>query len=215
MDRRQSIDNDNDVTRTPAGDKSGWVLIMEDSPSPIRDKEKEVRRASGPTAPSSFRAFNSLSATQSPTPSRPPSSLAQNHSQIPTGIRRPQSRLSDGRSSISTNATTSTASSIPTPISRPSTPTFLPVPTSGLYHSALGSKRPTGPTYSPKRAALPPNSVGTIRPPGKLSSPSRSRTMYSGQIPKKSGGDDFSDAQLKQGRGRAASATLLFGRHGT
>ncbi|KAJ3537637.1 hypothetical protein NM688_g6652 [Phlebia brevispora] len=217
--RRQSTDKDGEKTRTPAGDaSSGWVLIMEDSPTPVRDKTKEYRRISGPNAPSAFRPFSSVSASpQSPTESRTSTSSALSQSQLPTGIRRPQSRLSEGRSSTSTNATTSTTSSIPTPVSRPATPTFLPVPTSGLYHSQIGAKRSTGPSsgaYSqPKRSSLG-SSTSTIRPPAtKLSSPSRPR--FTTPSVKKTGGDDFSDAQVKNGRSRAGSATLLFSRLGS
>ncbi|PSR75931.1 hypothetical protein PHLCEN_2v8845 [Hermanssonia centrifuga] len=215
--RRQSLDREVVKSRTPVGDASGWVLIMEDSPSPVRDKEKELRRLSGPTAPSAFRPLTSSSMSPpSSSESRVPSALSQSH--MPSGLRRPNSRLSDGRSSISTNATTSTASSIPTPISRPSTPTFLPVPTSGLYASTAGLKRSTGPSsgaYSqPKRSSLGSKEPLLYKPPPKLGSPSRAkRETYSGPTVKKSG-DDFSDAQVKQVRGRAGSASLLFGRHG-
>ncbi|KAF7799026.1 hypothetical protein EIP86_010256 [Pleurotus ostreatoroseus] len=216
--RRQSLDKDGDKTRTPAGDSSsGWVLIMEDSPTPVRDRTKEQRRVSGPTAPSAFRPFTSVSSSpQSPTESRAPSALAQ--SQLPTGIRRPQSRLSEGRSSISTNATTSTTSSIPTPVSRPTTPTFLPVPTSGLYHSQIGAKRSTGPAAGayaqPKRSLS--SSTATVRPAPKLGTPSQlgspSRPRFAQTTPKKNGGNDFTDAQLKNRRERTGSATLLFNR---
>jgi nuclear distribution protein NudE len=74
------------------------------------------------------------------------------HNVQSSGLRRPQSRLStstEGRSSISTTAT---VSSIPTPVSRPATPTFIPVPSSGLYAhpstaGATGLKRPNGPGF--------------------------------------------------------------------
>ncbi|KAI0756666.1 hypothetical protein C8Q80DRAFT_1090112 [Daedaleopsis nitida] len=155
--RRQSVDFDAENrtpgrATTPGGaDTSGWVLIMEDSPSPSKDKEKERRRTSSPptSAPTAFRPMSSTS-IDSPSSiggcSRAPSALSQ--SVLPTGIRRPQSRLSvstEGRSSTSTNATTSTTSSISTPSSRPSTPTFLPVPSASLYASTAGLKRSTGP----------------------------------------------------------------------
>ncbi|KAI0721300.1 hypothetical protein C8T65DRAFT_631263 [Cerioporus squamosus] len=152
--RRQSVDFDADSRRTPGGaDTSGWVLIMEDSPSPSKDKDKERRRTSSPPSgsavPTSFRPM-STSSVDSPSSigsSRAGSALSQ--SMMPTGIRRPQSRLSvstEGRSSVSTTATTSTASSIPTPSSRPSTPTFLPIPSSSLYSGGNGGlKRSTGP----------------------------------------------------------------------
>ena len=194
---------------------------MEDSPSPspARDKEKDHhRRISGGVAPSAFRPPLNLSTSPTslaPSESRAPSALG--HSQLPT-IRRPQSRLSDGRSSISTNATTSTASSIPTPVSRPATPTFLPVPTSGLYHSAIGLKRSTGPPSSPysqpKRSSLGTSTTSTIRATSKISSPGRMRPTYAPSATKKTG-DDFTDAQLKHGRARAGSSTLLFSRSGS
>ncbi|KAI0715260.1 hypothetical protein C8Q76DRAFT_618398 [Earliella scabrosa] len=150
--RRQSVDFDAENRRTPGGaDTSGWVLIMEDSPSPVKDKDKERRRTSSPpsAAPTAFRPMSSSSIDSGDGSSRAPSALSQ--SVMPTGIRRPQSRLSvstEGRSSTSTNATTSTASSIPTPSSRPSTPTFLPIPSASLYSSNIGLKRSTGPNTS-------------------------------------------------------------------
>lgn len=145
-DSRRNTDNDENP-RTPAGNSSGWVLIMEDSPSPVRQKDREHRRTSSPPSATSFRTFASLaSSSQSSTLSTPdvPPQNAQ-----PSGSRRPQSRLStstEGRSSISTTAT---VSSIPTPISRPATPTFIPLPSAGLYAhpstaGATGLKRPGG-----------------------------------------------------------------------
>lgn len=144
---------------------TGWVLIMEDSPPAAKDREKEMRRTSSPTAPSAFRLSQ-------PNYSTPPllsganthSSNALSRSALPpgTGIRRPQSRLSDGRTSTSTTA--STASSIPTSVSRPSTPTFLPIPSSTLYAS-MGGKRSVGPSFGPqaKRASL-----GASSPPSAM-----------------------------------------------
>ena len=145
-DSRRNTDNDENP-RTPAGNSSGWVLIMEDSPSPVRQKDREHRRTSSPPSATSFRTFASLaSSSQSSTlstPDVPPQNVQ------PSGSRRPQSRLStstEGRSSISTTAT---VSSIPTPISRPATPTFIPLPSAGLYAhpstaGATGLKRPGG-----------------------------------------------------------------------
>ena len=149
---RRNVDNDENL-RTPAGNSSGWVLIMEDSPSPVKPKDRD-RRTSSPPSAASFRAFSSLanSSNSLGTPDVP-SQYAQ-----PSGSRRPQSRLStstEGRSSISTTAT---VSSIPTPISRPATPTFIPLPSAGLYaHSstagATGLKRPSGGAFF-KRSSL-------------------------------------------------------------
>ncbi|KAH9064262.1 hypothetical protein EDB87DRAFT_1600071 [Lactarius vividus] len=145
---RRNADNDDNM-RTPAGNSSGWVLIMEDSPSPVRPKDREHRRTSSPPSAANFRAFSSLASSSSSlsTPYVPPQNTQ------PSGTRRPQSRLStstEGRSSISTTAT---VSSIPTPISRPATPTFIPLPSPGLYaHSstagATGLKRPGGSGFS-------------------------------------------------------------------
>lgn len=123
---------------TPDPNTSGWVLIMDDTPSPAKDTEKERRRVSSPSIPGSFRSGIPTS-TSSPTFYRPnplPQSMMNS--------RRPQSRLS-GES----QSTTATISTIPTPSSRPTTPTFLPVPTSSLYANgtipAIGLKRSTGP----------------------------------------------------------------------
>ncbi|KAI0815229.1 hypothetical protein BC629DRAFT_852629 [Irpex lacteus] len=217
--RRPSVDL-SDPTTTPIGNTSGWVLIMEDSPSPTPARDREQRRKSGTAAPSAFRPLSmsstqTLSSTQSPTESRPPSS----HSNIPTGIRRPQSRTSEGRSSISTNATTSTASSIATPVSRPTTPTFLPVPTSGLYHSTPNQKRSSAPvlgSYAPPKRST----VGTglpVRQANKLGSPSFAQSRIGRPTPPSSPGKlrtnnvDFADAQHKHSRVRAGNAALLLG----
>jgi len=122
---------------------------MEDSPSPQKDKEKErkdKRRLSSPSAPTAFRPSSTIRA---PSPSQiVRASVPQSNS----NIRRPQSRLSAGNT---------TPSSIPTPASRPATPTLLPVPSASLHTSSssgfLGMKRSTGPgcpnPYS-KRSSL-------------------------------------------------------------
>ncbi|KAI0080242.1 hypothetical protein K474DRAFT_1590025 [Panus rudis PR-1116 ss-1] len=237
---RRSVDSENDHKRTPAADTSGWVLIMEDSPSPSkdRDKVKEMRRTSSPSAPSAFRPLASTNGSSSPSMiARPPSGLSQ--SVAPS--RRPQSRLSvstEGRSSVSTNATTSTMSSIPTPSSRPSTPTFLPVPSSGMYQSTLGMKRSSGPSTgayssqtkrssygsannSPSSNMGPPSSIPHGNRPIAKISPSASFGQSRIGRPnsgRKSGGENepeyLSDTgpTSKFGRGRAGSASALFGR---
>ncbi|KAG1716535.1 hypothetical protein ID866_587 [Astraeus odoratus] len=104
---------------TPDPNTSGWVLIMDDSPSPAKDQDKERRRVSSPSGPSAYH--RGLPSASSPTFSKP-NPLAQ------STTRRPQSRLSGASMS-----TTATVSSIPTPSSRPTTPTFLPLPISSLY----------------------------------------------------------------------------------
>ena len=143
--------------QTPAGNSSGWVLIMEDSPSPTKPKDRDHRRASSPPSAINFPGFASVvnsSQSGSVGTQDMPSQISQ-----PSGLRRPQSRLStstEGRSSVSTTAT---VSSIPTPVSRPATPTFIPLPSSGLYPhpstaGATGLKRPSGPSFGFKRSSL-------------------------------------------------------------
>ncbi|GLB36263.1 putative regulation of microtubule motor activity [Lyophyllum shimeji] len=169
-DSRRSNDSGSEKnSKGGGGDSSGWVLIMEDSPSPPKEKERERRRVSSPSGvPSSFRPAASTS-LQSPTfGSHKPTTLGQSTMTPSTGIRRPQSRLSAG------SLSTTTTSSIPTPTSRPATPTFLPIPSSGLYaHSSTpgmtGLKRSTGPggpnPYSQsKRSSLGSSSAGTPPP---------------------------------------------------
>ncbi|KAH8102481.1 hypothetical protein BXZ70DRAFT_928693 [Cristinia sonorae] len=244
--RKPPVNLEKENLRTPGrGDNSGWVLIMEDSPSPVKDKEKERRRTSSPSAPSAFRPLSMPSASASPTPSslpsRAPSALSQ--SALPLNNRRPQSRLStstEGRSSISTNATTSTSSSIPTPISRPSTPTFLPIPSSGMYSSS-DLKRSMGPgPYPAKRSSFgnsntsspmsPPSSLPTfgsnvtvrstatkVTSSASLAQSRIGRPASGGLSGRKSGGEgDLSDTggiTSKYGRNRAGSASALFGRN--
>ncbi|KAJ6575237.1 hypothetical protein B0H19DRAFT_987264 [Mycena capillaripes] len=137
-------------------DSAGWVLIMEDSPSPPKPKPGERRRASSPLGMIPFRPAASTSAV-SPTPAPTAKSNPLNQSTMPpSGLKRPQSRLSSGSATISIPSSASSSS-------RPATPTFLPIPTSGLYaHSstagASGLKRSTGPSapnpYSGKRSSL-------------------------------------------------------------
>ncbi|KAF8446056.1 hypothetical protein L210DRAFT_3391847 [Boletus edulis BED1] len=143
---------------TPDPNTSGWVLIMDDTPSPAKDTGKERRRVSSPSASGSFRS-GIITSASSPTFSRP-STLPQST----MSSRRPQSRLS-GES----QSTTATISTIPTPSSRPSTPTFLPVPTFSTYAGGttpgIGLKRLTGPGVvakcQPKRGSLGSSSAGS------------------------------------------------------
>ena len=168
--------------RTPAS-SSGWVLIMEDSPSPTKTKERDHRRASSPPSAVSFPALASL-ATSIQSGSLGTPDVSQNV-QSP-GLRRPQSRLStstEGRSSVSTTAT---VSSIPTPVSRPATPTFIPLPSSGLYAhpstaGATGLKRPSGPSFGGayfKRSSLG-STTGDSPPSSSLSDSGISRPTLS------------------------------------
>lgn len=183
-----------ELPRPLPADSSGWVLIMEDSPSPVKDREKELRRTSSPTAPSSFR-LQQLNHGGSPTPSAPTSRSASAFSQsvMHTGIRRPQSRLSDGRTSTSTTA--STVSSIPTSISRPSTPTFLPIPSASLY-----SKKPTSTilSYKPKRASL-----GTdTSPPSSMRLPDDSNVTIRSRLP---GANSLGKSRIGKPSGRRST----------
>jgi len=209
---------------------------MEDSPSPLKDKEKHVRRRSGPIAPSSFRPIaltSTIAATPgSPSGSRPSSASSQ--TQIPAGVRRPHSRTSEGRSSVSTNATSSTVSSIPTPVSRPTTPTFLPVPSKSLYHGGL--KRPTasaspalsspGAAYSSPGAAYSspfsspfssPSKRSSVptRPSGKPVPPSLIQSRIGRPNPnspsRKPQNPNLVDTEIKY-RARASSDMLFSGR---
>ncbi|RDB29382.1 Nuclear distribution protein nudE 1 [Hypsizygus marmoreus] len=173
---RRSIDTTRSSSSIPenkkqkdfAGDSSGWVLIMEDSPSPPKSKEREQRRVSSPSGtPTVFRPAASTSIPSPTLGSGKYQSLGQ--STINTGIRRPQSRLSAG------SLSTTTTSSIPTPTSRPATPTFLPVPSGGLYaHSTTagmtGLKRSTGPAgpnpYSQTKRSSLGASTAALSPDG-------------------------------------------------
>ncbi|KIK71127.1 hypothetical protein GYMLUDRAFT_149017 [Collybiopsis luxurians FD-317 M1] len=166
-DSRRSTDTESEKSRKGSGgDASGWVLIMEDSPSP----PKERRRASSPKK-TTFRPAASTSS--SPTfGSSKTGPLFQ--STIGGNNKRPQSRLSGG--------STATTTSIPTPTSRPATPTFLPLPTSSSA-TVLGQKRSTGPgggpySYQPKRSSLG-SSTAAMPPPGSIGIRSASTTPSS------------------------------------
>jgi len=195
---RRTVDSDENK-RTPAN-TSGWVLIMEDSPSPTKPKEREHRRASSPHSAAGLNTFASLVNSDSlGTPDM------QSHNAQSSGLRRPQSRLStstEGRSSISTTAT---VSSIPTPVSRPSTPTFIPAPSSGLYAhpstaGTTGLKRPSGPSFGGgyfKRSSLG-STTGDSPTSGSLSDSGishralSSSTSYPAPSPTASSGKPFS-----------------------
>jgi len=134
-DSRRSNDSGSEkISKKDTGDSSGWVLIMEDSPSPQKDKDKEAkrlkekRRLSNPPAPTAFRPSAST-ALRAPSPSL---STGPNPLGVSTGLRRPQSRLSAGGGSGT---------------SRPQTPTLLPLPTNSVYapNKSVGMKRSTGP----------------------------------------------------------------------
>ncbi|KAG6842562.1 hypothetical protein C0991_000088 [Blastosporella zonata] len=154
--------NDSGSEKNQGGDTSGWVLIMEDSPPPPKEREKRRISGSSPSRlPSSFRPAAST-ALPSPTFSSQQSNYMAQSTMTPTaGIRRPQSRLSAG------SLSTATTSSIPTPTSRPATPTFLPLPSSGLYaHSSTagmtGLKRGPNMYTQSKRSSL---GASTAMPP--------------------------------------------------
>ncbi|KAJ3879095.1 hypothetical protein F5051DRAFT_215222 [Lentinula edodes] len=154
---KRSTESESEKSKKGSGDTSGWVLIMEDSPSP----PKERRRASSPKK--TFRAAASTSSSPTFGSSRA-SPLFQSTVNIGgPGTKRPQSRLSGG--------STATTTSIPTPTSRPATPTFLPLPTA-TSTTMIGQKRSTGPggatpyAYQPKRSSLGANNAAMPPPPG-------------------------------------------------
>ncbi|KAK0465189.1 uncharacterized protein EV420DRAFT_1513252 [Desarmillaria tabescens] len=143
---RRSVDIDGEkMKKDSPGDSSGWVLIMEDSPPPRRDINRERRRLSSPSRSTSFRPHASASSASPASPTLRMNKAALSQSTTAGGMRRPQSRLSIGSSAT-------TSSTVHTPTSRPSTPTFLPIPAGGVngHSSGLGLKRSTGPAGHPK-----------------------------------------------------------------
>ncbi|KAI0034290.1 hypothetical protein K488DRAFT_84143 [Vararia minispora EC-137] len=146
--RHQSLNSRSSVDNKRNGD-TGWVLVMEDSPSP--DKTKKSRQdqngSPDPVSPTPSHPFSSTA----PPLASPNFALGRSVA-MPSGSKPPQSRRSlEGRSGIGTSAI---GSSIPAPSSRPATPTFLPVPTASLYASTTdGPKRSTGPSNI-KRSSL-------------------------------------------------------------
>ncbi|PPR00646.1 hypothetical protein CVT24_000869 [Panaeolus cyanescens] len=147
MESRLSADSGSDKN-FKRDDSSGWVLIMEDSPSPQKEAKrlKEKRRLSNSTAaPTSYRStMSSTTRDTSPTlRSTPANPLAASTGST---LRRPHSRLSGGGASSSTST------------SRPQTPTFLPIPSSSSYtpSASVGLKRSMGPSSSTqmKRSSL-------------------------------------------------------------
>lgn len=163
---------------TPNPDNSGWVLIMDDTtPSPNKDAEKEHRRSSSPSPPSAFRSGVPSSAS-SPIFSKP----SQFSQSTMSHNRRPQSRLSGASLS-----TTATMSSIPTPSSRPATPTFLPVPIS--RPGVTGYKKSTAPGTGPyggppKRSSIGSSNAGSPTPSSDSEFRPRERPFsYNGKVP--------------------------------
>ncbi|KAJ6519942.1 hypothetical protein C8R45DRAFT_953331 [Mycena sanguinolenta] len=151
---KRSSESESDKDKSKKRDSAGWVLIMEDSPSPPKPKPGERRRASSPLG---MIKFNPAASTSAVSPTLPHSSKLSNplnQSTLPqSGLKRPQSRLSGGSTTISIPSSSSSSSS------RPATPTFLPIPTGGLTHTPSGLKRSTGPSapnnpYSAKRSSL-------------------------------------------------------------
>jgi hypothetical protein len=172
--RTGSFDVDRPTARTitPAskrnsamGDQSGWVLIMEDSPSPVKDKEKMRLARSRRRSPSPSRV-----------PFRPQPSSTTGGGIARTAISarnlglssRAPSSLSVSTDRSTSAGTSSTLSSIPTPTSRPTTPTFLPVPSSGLYAPVPSrvSAAPSAFSASVKRSSLSTSAGGLLSPSG-------------------------------------------------
>nr|GAT58982.1 predicted protein [Mycena chlorophos] len=148
--QRHSSESESD--KKSKRDSAGWVLIMEDSPSPPKAKASDRRRPSSPLGVIQFRPAASTSAASPSLSSGAPNPLAQ--STMPSsGLKRPQSRLSSGSTTISLPSSSSSSS-------RPATPTFLPIPSAGLHAhvSGIGAKRSTGPAapnpYNSKRSSL-------------------------------------------------------------
>ena len=166
----------NDKEKTTS-DSSGWVLIMEDSstPTPVKD-----------TASRDRRRLSSPSPAGSVGPSHMSSRLERSSYDSPSNVSAPrplQSRLS---ASIAPGSNSSRAT--PTRISRPSTPTFLPVPTSSLNTYGHGASASARLTMAQKRSSL-----GASTPPSALKPPqdrirerpSSSMSNYLGQSTRK------------------------------
>ncbi|KAJ7706058.1 hypothetical protein B0H17DRAFT_1035451 [Mycena rosella] len=142
--------SESETDKSKKRDSAGWVLIMEDSPSPPKPKAGagERRRASSPLGMIPFRPAASTSAVSPTNTTTTNKSNPLNQSTMPTlGLRRPQSRLSGGSTTISIPSSASSSS-------RPSTPT--------------GLKRSTGPAapnpYS-KRSSLGVSTAAMPPPP--------------------------------------------------
>ncbi|KAF7307034.1 hypothetical protein MIND_00496400 [Mycena indigotica] len=187
--QRQSSESETD--KKSKRDSAGWVLIMEDSPSPPKPKPGERRRASSPLGITPFRPTASISVPshESNNTSNP---LAQ--SAMPSsGLKRPQSRLSSGSTTISIPSSSSSSS-------RPATPTFLPIPSGGLHaHTpGIGMKRSTGPAapnpYNVKRSSLGASTA--VKPESK----ERPTTMP--PPPRPASGTPFSLAASQYDRGK-------------
>jgi len=130
-DKRSNASN---AESNHSNDTSGWVLIMDDtgSPSPASSKSSHSRLISPPSfLPSNSRTTN---VTNSPSPPG---------RRLPT--RRPNSRQATGSNALTTAASPSRSNSVPAIKSRPTTPTFLPVPvassSTGMASSIIGQQK--------------------------------------------------------------------------
>jgi hypothetical protein len=145
MSNRHSLD-----IEVEKRDKSGWVLVMEDSPP--KPNRADRRRASSPI-PQPGKASSAFKVPALPLSSAPPPSLTTSKL---NALAQSTSNANPSRPRLSTGSlgNTWTASSIPTPTSRSATPTatMLPLP-SGLSASISTSSAKQGASVAPSSYA--------------------------------------------------------------
>lgn len=156
VESRRSNDSETEKNLGSKDDTVGWVLIMEDSPSPQKDKQKTVkdRRRLSSKSPL-FRPSSSTIRATSPSLSTGLLNSGSASFATSIGSRLPKPRLSGGNGSSSSS------------VSRPQTPTFLPVPSGNLQASTsgLGFKRSTGPNAFNSQLKRSSFGRGSITPP--------------------------------------------------
>ncbi|KAJ7786440.1 hypothetical protein B0H16DRAFT_1490483 [Mycena metata] len=92
--------SESETEKSKKRDSAGWVLVVEQTPSPPKAKAGERRRASSPLGMIPFRPAASTSAAISPKPGATKPNPLNMSTLPPSGLKRPQSRLSGGSATI-------------------------------------------------------------------------------------------------------------------
>ncbi|TFK57154.1 hypothetical protein OE88DRAFT_101218 [Heliocybe sulcata] len=202
---RRSADSsgsDRDKRRVGSPDSSGWVLIMEGTPSPAKNKER--RRSASPLRPLAPSAFRSPKSSIDETDSYRSSPTSSPSRRIAaargTGLRRPQGRLSEGRISISPTKSSSLSSPLS---SRPTTPTSLPLPKSSSSTYGNSATKLTG-LGTRQRSPIKRSSLGSS-----VTTSSRgSDDLTSQGSPRPSSGTSMSSLTSSDTHGQASESHL-------
>ncbi|KAF8922437.1 hypothetical protein CPB85DRAFT_1267592 [Mucidula mucida] len=200
------------------GDSSGWVLIMEDSPSPRKDE----RRLSSPSRSTSQRGMASTSSSPTSYASSKLSSLSTTSTSATSGIKRPHSRLSATSASTwktlygpaSTSYIQPKRSSLGASTASPSD-VHKPRPASSSAKTEIAKALPSLPSGLPlnvtmrSSSRLPTSSTSTSLAQSRIGRPSGG----SGGAPSRRGSDAADTTlRVKDLRPRSGSSAGTYGR---